>query len=89
MEKRNKHWRIEQRNRIYAAKMKLYASYGGLFILNGEKIYNPRWIELYEANYFPAYKSMRTHCSCWICKGKRYKRCLYKIESQKLLDENL
>jgi hypothetical protein len=27
MEKRNKHWRIEQRDRIYAAQMKLYAAY--------------------------------------------------------------
>ena len=74
MEKRNKHWRIEQRNRIYSAKMKLYASFGGEFILNGEKKNNPRWIELYEANWSPVYKSVRTPCSCWMCRGEEYDR---------------
>lgn len=89
MEKRNKHWRIEQRNRIYSAKMKLYASFGGEFILNGEKKDNPRWIELYEANWNPVYKSVRTPCSCWMCCGERYNRRQYKQETRRLLKECL
>lgn len=48
MEKRTKHWRIEQRNRIYKVKMRLFASYGGIFILNDERIANPRWVDLYQ-----------------------------------------
>ena len=87
MEKRNKHWRIEQRNRIYAAKMKLYASYGGEFILNGVRVSNPRWIELYEANWNPVYKSARTPCSCWLCCGESYNRRVHKKETAKIFTE--
>lgn len=89
MEKRNKHWRIEQRNRIYAAKMKLYASYGGVFFLNGEKVRDPRWVELYNANWNPVYKSVRTPCSCWMCCGERYNRRQHKQETRRLLKECL
>ncbi len=89
MEKRNKHWRIEQRNRIYSAKMKLYASFGGEFILNGEKKNNPRWIELYEANWSPVYKSVRTPCSCWMCRAAGYNRKQYKQETKMYLDVSL
>lgn len=75
MEKRNKHWRIEQRNRIYASKMRLHATYGGEFIIiNDERVRNPRWIDLYKANWNPVYKSVRTPCSCYMCQGKRYSR---------------
>lgn len=87
MEKRNKHWRIEQRNRIYIAKMKLYASCSGSFILNGEKVINPRWVELYKANWNPVYKSARTPCSCWICRREVYNRCSYKKEAKRLIAE--
>jgi len=90
MEKRNKRWRIEQRNRIYAAKMKLCASYGGEFILSdGKRVRNPSWIDLYKADWNPVYKSVRTPCSCWICQGERYNRCAYKKETVRILDENM
>ena len=78
MEQRNKHWRIEQRNRIYAAQMKLHASYGVDLIIDGEHIRDPRWIDLYKSNWNPVYKSVRTPCNCWICQGERYNRCAYK-----------
>ena len=87
MEKRNKHWRIEQRNRIYVAKMKLHAAYGSGFIINGEWVRNPRWIDLYKANWNPVYKSVRTPCSCWMCCGEKYNRCAYKKETISMLDE--
>lgn len=83
MEKRNKHWRVKQRDKIYVAKMKLHASYGGVFILDGKRVYNPRWIDLYESNWNPGYKSVRTSCSCWMCKGERYSR---KIKHKNALD---
>jgi hypothetical protein len=89
MEKRNKHWRIEQRNRIYAAKMKLYASYGGEFILNGERVRNLRWIDLYKANWNPVYKSVRTPCSCWMCCGEKYNRREHKKEMLRIFGESL
>jgi hypothetical protein len=92
MEKRNKHWRIEQRNRIYTVQMKLqaaYGSYGGEFIINGERIRNPRWIDLYKANWNPVYKSVRKPCSCWMCCGEKYNRCSYKKETVRLLGESM
>lgn len=89
MEKRNKHWRIQQRNKHYVAKMRLYASYGGYFFLNDKKVSNPRWVELYKANWNPVYKSVRTPCSCWGCQGERYNRCQYKQETKRLLEENV
>lgn len=89
MEKRNKHWRVEQRNRIYAAKMKLYASYGGEFIISGKRVKDPQWIELYRANWNPVYKSVRTPCSCWVCCGEKYNRCKYKKEKVRILDESM
>lgn len=87
MEKRNKKWRIEQRNKIYAAKMKLYASYGGGFILNDEEVINPRWIDLYKANWNPVYKSVSTPCSCYLCRGESYNRCSFKKETKRLIVE--
>jgi len=87
MEKRNKSWRIEQRNRIYISKMKLFASYGGSFILNNERVNRPCWIELYKANWNPVYKTVRTPCSCYLCQGESYNRCFFKKETRKLLDE--
>ncbi|GAB6120543.1 hypothetical protein JCM30204_16920 [Dysgonomonas termitidis] len=89
MEKRNKLWRIGQRDRLYAAKMKLEASYGGSFILDGEITCNPRWIELYKANWNPVYKSVRTACSCPVCRGERYNRCQYKWETGRIIEGNL
>ena len=87
MEKRNKHWRMEQRNRIYTAKMKLKAVSGGVFIINGERVSNPRWIDLYKANWMPMYKSVRVPCSCWMCRGEEYNRRAYKKETVRILDD--
>ncbi len=87
MEKRNKHWRILQRNKRYSAKMKLFASYGGKFMLNDDLVENPRWIELYKANWSPIYKSVSTPCSCWLCSGESYNRQEFKQETKDLLNE--
>lgn len=87
MEKRNKLWRTEQRNRIYAAKMKLHAAYGGGFILNGKIVSDPRWIDLYRENWGSVYKSVRKPCSCWMCRGETYNRRDYKKETNKILTE--
>ncbi len=89
METRNKRWRIEQRNKIYASKMRLFAAYGGEFFLNDERMSNPRWVDLYKANWSPCYKSVRTPCSCWLCKGEVYNRRLHKLETGRVLGETL
>ena len=89
METRNKRWRIEQRNRIYATKMKMYASCGSEFILNEVRVINPRWIELYKANWNPVYKSVRTPCSCWMCRGELYSRTACKKETDRILMESI
>ncbi len=77
---------MEQRNRIYAAKMRLQASLGGEFILNDEKVNNPRWIDLYKANWNPVYKSVRTPCSCWLCQREQYHRYLIKKETKRIIE---
>jgi hypothetical protein len=56
-------------------------------ILNNERVTNPRWIELYKANWSPVYKSVRTPCSCWMCQGEIYNRCAYKKETIRLIEE--
>jgi hypothetical protein len=89
MEKRNKHWRIEQRNRIYATKMKLYAAYGGMFFVKIELVKNPRWIDLYKENYLSKYKSCRVLCSCWMCRGEKYNRREHKKEMVRIFDESM
>jgi hypothetical protein len=88
MGKRNKHWRIEQRNRLYEAKMRLFASYDTDFILNGERIRNPRWIDLYKSNWNSVYKSVRTPCSCFICQGEQYNRRAFKKETNRIIVES-
>ena len=89
MEKRNKHWRIEQRNRVYAGKMRLFAAWGNPVILHGQTIQHPRWIELYQANWNPVWKSVRTPCSCWMCRGEAYDRCKHRSETRNLLNASL
>lgn len=89
MEKLNKHWRIEQRNRIYIVKMKLFAAYSDKKIINGEPSINARWIDLYRANWNCVYKSVRTPCSCWLCRGQRYDRGRYKSTTRRILNEVL
>jgi hypothetical protein len=86
MEKRNKKWRFEQRNKVYISKMRLFASYGGDFILNDERVNNPHWIMLYGANWNSVYKTVRTPCSCYLCQGEKYSRRSYKKETRRLLD---
>lgn len=89
MEKRNKRWRIERRNRIYTTKMKLHAAYGGEFILKEGRVSNPRWVDLYKANWNPVYKSVRKPCSCWMCRGEEYNRRAYKKEAGRLYSESV
>lgn len=86
MEKRNKHWRIVQRNKVYAAKMRLLAAYEKYYILDDEWVYNPRWIDLYNANWCSVYKSVRTPCSCMMCRGERYDRRKFKADTKRELD---
>ena len=89
MEKRNKHWRIEQRDRIYVAKMKLHAAYQGVFFIKDKQVRNPRWIDLYKENYLSKYKSVRVLCSCWMCRGEKYNRHDYKKEMVRILNESM
>jgi hypothetical protein len=88
-EKRNKHWRFLQSDKLYIAKMKLFAAYGGTFDIEDEWIRNPRWIVLYDVNWCPQYKSMRTPCSCFVCRGEKYNRCANKQEMFRIIDECL
>lgn len=89
MEQRNKLWRIVQRNKFYASKMRLFASYGGDYFINNGRLTDPRWIDLYKANWNPVYKSVRTPCSCYICRHERYNRRFVKKETKRIIDESI
>ena len=91
MEKRNKRWRIKERNKRYAALLKLAAAqhfFAGITTEDGRHLTNPRWIDLYKANWCPVYKSVHTPCSCMYCKTERYNRRLYKKETCRMLADS-
>ena len=88
MEQRNKHWRQLQRRKFYIAALKRFASWDtSIFALDGSVKKNPRWIDLYKANAFQVYKSVRVPCSCYLCRGERYDRRAFKKETARILKD--
>ncbi|NDW11844.1 hypothetical protein D0T50_02945 [Bacteroides sp. 214] len=82
MDKRNKLWRRNQQNRLFKARMILYAAYGHCIIReDGNCDEHPHWFELAREKWAQGYKKTGTPCSCWMCKGTRYNRREYKRET--------
>lgn len=91
MEKRNKGWRVQQRKLHYVKRLKRYVS--GYFFrncvdLDGECFYSPTWKDLYEHNYDPKLRNTGTPCSCWLCRGERYKRQEFKKDTNDELNNS-
>lgn len=89
MDKRNKFWRHEQQNRVFKARMILYAAYGYCVISkDGHLNKHPYWFELAKEKWAQVYKTTGTPCSCWMCRGEQYNRREYKKETLHVIKES-
>ena len=70
MEKRNRLWRKRHQWRLFKAKMVLFANYPYPHFIDdeGNCIQHPHWFDLAKQRWNYHYKSMRTPCSCWLCR---------------------
>lgn len=55
----------------------------------GNRIQHPHWFELAKQRWNYHYKSMRTPCSCWLCRGEKYSRKEYKKASLRIMKESM
>jgi hypothetical protein len=85
---RNKHWRQQQRRKFYIAALKRYASWDSPTWIGDEFVEHPKWIDLYKAGELSVYKSVRVPCSCYLCRGERYDRRAFRMETQRILKES-
>lgn len=82
---RNKHWRQLVKRKKYISRLKTVASQVDAWIINGETIRNPKWIDVYNKKGTFHYKNTSTPCSCEMCSGEHYKRYKEKVNIQKEL----
>lgn len=70
MEKRNKLWRKRHQWRLFKAKMVLFANYPYPHFIDdeGNCIQHPHWFDLAKQRWNYHYRSMRTPCSCCLCR---------------------
>ena len=70
MEKRNRLWRKRHQWRLFKTKMVLFANYPYPHFIDdeGNCIQHPHWFELAKQRWNYHYKSMRTPCSCRLCR---------------------
>ena len=85
---RNKHWRELQRKKFYIAALKRISGWwfsDTMWIfLWGEHL---SWEDLYKANAYKAYRSVRVPCSCECCTGPNYNRVDFRKETGRILRE--
>lgn len=91
MEKRNRLWRKRHQWRLFKSKMVLFANYPYPHFIDdeGNRIQHPHWFELAKQRWNYHYKSMRTPCSCWLCRGEKYNRREYKKASLQIMKESM
>lgn len=91
MEKRNKQWRKRHQWRVFKARLILLAACqcGDLITEDGKLIQHPHWTDFVSQKWCLKYKTMRTPCSCYLCKGESYSRLKYKKETSLILSETL
>lgn len=90
MERRNKLWRRRHQWRLYKAKMILLsANQNKVLAEDGTFIQHPHWMDYAKQSWCYKYKTMRTPCSCYMCKGETYNRLNYKKETKRLLSESV
>ena len=88
---RNKHWRELQRKKFYIAALKRMAEWYcttiWVFKSGDTVLQHPTWKDLYKANKFKAYRSVRVPCSCECCTGPNYNRNDFRKETKRLYRE--
>ena len=90
MERRNKLWRRRHQWRLYKAKMILLsANQYKVLAEDGTFIQHPHWMDYAKQSWCYKYRTMRTPCSCYMCKGETYNRLNYKKETKRLLSESV
>lgn len=90
MEKRNKLWRKRHQWRLFKAKMILMAANQHCIVDDdGMKIQHPHWFDCAKQSWNFKYKTMRTPCSCYLCRGESYNRRDYKKETLRILNDYL
>lgn len=90
MEKRNKLWRKRHQWRVYRKKLFLLSANNGMIMnRDGEMIQHPRWMDYATQSWCFKYKTMRTPCSCCMCRGESYNRQEYKKETLNLIIEEI
>ena len=77
--------------RLFKAKMVLFANYPYPHFIDdeGNCIQHPHWFELAKQRWNYHYRSMRTPCSCWLCRGEKYNRREYKKDSLRIMKESM
>lgn len=90
MEKRNKLWRRRHQWRLFKAKLLLMAT-NQHWVINddGITIQHPHWFDYANQIWCFKYKTMRTPCSCYMCKGEKYNRQEYKKATSRIIKESL
>lgn len=72
-------WRNLKKDQKYITRIK--RSFPHWYICSSNKWRKAiSWTELYNAKNTFRFKTMSTPCSCAICKGERYNRCLELLE---------
>lgn len=85
----------KRRNEItylkYKKRIKRFAATCSSYMnRNGQRLYNPKWIDIVKDQGQLIYKTTSTPCSCWGCsKEYKYKRHKQKQENYKLIQSSL
>lgn len=88
--KRTKLWRREQGFRVFKARLKYYVAGMDVCVMDdGRRVYRPQWFELAKCHWAQVYKTTRTPCSCWMCRGYEYSRLDYKKETLRIINETM
>ena len=82
--------RARSRNKWYSRIKELYPN--DFFLqpdcsLDG--IHFTSWKELLDVKRYKFYKSTPRICSCWMCKGDKYRRIQFSRETKRMIEEQL
>ena len=89
METRTKLWRSKQGFRVFKARMMRLASFEHSYRYSDGSVHVPmHWFELAREHWTQCYRTSGTPCSCYICRGEKYDRKVFKRDSRRVLRES-
>lgn len=71
---RTKLWRQLKKRHKYIRRLKMITSKVDGWLIDGQTIRHPRWIDVYNKKSTFCYKDTATPCSCEMCSGEHYTR---------------